>query len=71
MAEFTGRDLHLVRKTLAIAALAIDEQPGPFQSGLDLRDVKAPLDEIFENDTEVALAYYARAARIAVIGAPD
>ncbi|OAI30840.1 hypothetical protein A1351_00455 [Methylosinus sp. R-45379] len=70
MAEFTRRDLHLVRKALAIAALAIDEQPGPFQSGSDLRDVKAPLDEIFESDTE-ALAYYARAARIAVIGAPD
>lgn len=60
-----------MRKALAIAALAIDERPKPFQSGSDLRDVKAPLDEIFENDTEVALAYYARAARIAVIGAPD
>lgn len=32
MAEFAGRDLHLVKKALAIAALAIEEQPGPFQS---------------------------------------
>jgi hypothetical protein len=45
------------------------EQPGPFQSGSELTDVKALLGEIIENDTE--LAYYARAARIAVIGAPD
>lgn len=69
MAEFTGRDLHLVKKALAIATLAIEEQPGPFQSDSDLRDMKALLDEIIENDAE--LAYYAHAARIAVIGAPD
>lgn len=69
MAEFTGRDLHLVKKALAIAALAIEGQPGPFQSGSDLSDMKALLDEIIENDTE--LAYYARVARIAVIGAPN
>jgi hypothetical protein len=54
MAEFAGRDLHLVKKALAIAALVIDEQPGPFRSVSDLRDVKAPLDEIVENDTELA-----------------
>jgi hypothetical protein len=69
MAEFTGRDLHLVKKALAIAALAIEEQPGPIQSGSDLSDMKALLDEIIEHDTE--LAHDARAARIAVIGAPD
>lgn len=54
MAEFTGRDLDLVRKALAIAALAIDKQPGLFHSGSDLRDMKALLDEIIENDTELA-----------------
>lgn len=69
MAEFAGRDLPLVKKALAIAALAIEEQSGPFQSGSDLSDMKALLDEIIENDTEYA--YYARAARVAVIGAPD
>jgi hypothetical protein len=56
-------------KALAIAALAIEEQPGPFQAGSDLSDMKALLDELIENDTE--LAYYARAARIAVRGEPD
>jgi hypothetical protein len=69
MAEFTRRDLHLVKKALVIAALAIEGPPGPFQSASDLSDKKALLDEIIENDTE--LAHDAHAARIAVIGAPD
>ena len=38
MAEFTGRDLHLVKKALAIAVLAIERQPGPFQSASDQSD---------------------------------
>ena len=66
MAEFTGRDLHLVKKALAIAVLAIERQPGPFQSA---SDQSALLDGLIENDTE--LAHYARAARIAVTGEPD
>jgi hypothetical protein len=68
MAEFTGRDLHLVKKALAIAVLAIERQPGPFQSASDQSDM-ALLDGLIENDTE--LAHYARAARIAVTGEPD
>ncbi|MBT9472603.1 MAG: hypothetical protein V4514_14555 [Pseudomonadota bacterium] len=39
MAEFTGRDLHLVKKALAIAVLAIERQPGPFQSASDQSDM--------------------------------
>jgi len=69
MAEFTGRDLHLVKKALAIAVLAIERQSGPFQSASDQSDMKALLDGLIENDTE--LAHYARAARIAVTGEPD
>ena len=69
MAEFTGRDLHLVKKALAIAVLAIERQPGPFQSASDQSDMKALLDGLIENDTE--LAYYAHAAQIAVTGEPD
>ncbi|WP_166143190.1 hypothetical protein [Methylosinus sp. RM1] len=69
MTEFTGRDLHLVKKALAIAALTIEGQPGPFQSNSDLSDIKALLDEIIDDDAE--LAYYTRAARIAVLGSPD
>jgi hypothetical protein len=69
MAEFAGRELHLVKKALAIAVLAIERQPGPFQSASDQADMKALLDELIESDTE--LEYYARAARIAVTGEPD
>ncbi len=69
MAEFTGRELHLVRKALAIAVLTIERQPGLFQSASDQTDMKALLDGLIENDTE--LAHYARAARIAVTGEPD
>ena len=69
MAEFTGRELHLVKKALAIAVLAIERQPGEFQSVSDQSDMKALLDGLIENDTE--LAHYARAARIAVTGEPD
>jgi len=69
MAEFAGRDLHLLKKALSIAVLAIERQPGPFQSASDQSDMKALLDGLIENDTE--LAHYARAARIAVTGEPD
>ena len=66
MAEFFDRELHLVKKALAIAVLAIERQPGPFQSTSDQADMKALLDGLIGSDTE--LAYYARAAQIAVTG---
>jgi hypothetical protein len=69
MADFTGRDLHLVKKALAIAVLAIKQQPGPFQSASDQHDMKTLLDSLIESDTE--LAHYARAAKIAGTGELD
>ncbi|WP_191569043.1 hypothetical protein [Paracoccus yeei] len=69
MLEFTGRELHLVKKSLAIAVLAIERQPGRFQSASDQADMKALLDALIENDAE--LAHYARSARVAVTGEPD
>jgi hypothetical protein len=30
-----GRELHLIKKALAIAVLVIERQPGPFQSTSD------------------------------------
>jgi hypothetical protein len=69
MAEVVDRELHLVKKALAIAVLAIDRQPGPFQSLSDQRDMKLLLDRLIASDTE--LAAYARAARIAVTGEAD
>ena len=66
MATFSDRDLHLVKKALAIAVLAIERQPGPFQSVSDQTDMKAVLDRLITSDTE--LAFYTKAARIAVTG---
>ena len=64
MAQFEDRDLHLMKKALAIAVLAIERQPGPFQSASDQADMKTLLDRLIASDVE--LEHYARAARIAV-----
>lgn len=69
MAEFRDRDLFLVKKALAIAILAIERQPGPFQSASDCQDMKALLDDLGIEQTE--LAALMRSARIAVTGQPD
>ena len=69
MAQFKDHDLHLVKKALAIAVLAIERQPGPFQSASDQADMKALLDQLIASDVE--LEHLARAARIAVTGEPD
>ena len=69
MPELAGRDLHLVKKALAIAVLTIERSPpGPFRSDSDITDMKGLLDRMIESDTE--LAHYAQAARIAVTGGP-
>jgi hypothetical protein len=68
MAELRDRDLHLIKKALAIAVLAIERQSGPLQSASDQADMKALLDRLIGEDGE--LAYYARSARIAVTGSP-
>ena len=69
MAEFRDRDLFLVKKALVIAILAIERQPGPFQSASDCQDMKAILDALVGNPAE--LAQLMRSARIAVTGALD
>ena len=72
MAKFTNTSStsqSCIKRLLAIGVLAIERQPGPFQSASDQSDMKALLDSLIENDTE--LAHYARAARIAVTGEPD
>ena len=69
MADLAGRELHLVKKALAIAVLAIERQPSVFQSTSDMADMKRLLDKLITSDTE--LAHYARSARIAVTGKPD
>jgi hypothetical protein len=68
MAAFRGRDLHLVKKGLAIAVLAIVRQPGDFQPFSDQTDIEALLEALIENDVE--LEHCARSARMAVTGEP-
>ena len=48
--------------------LAIERQPGPFQSASDHAGMKALLDRLIASDVE--LEHLARAARIAVTGEP-
>lgn len=69
MSQLSGRDLHILKKALAIAILAIERQPGPFQSTSDQADMKQLLDRLITSDVE--LATYMRAAKIAVTGEPE
>ena len=55
MPEVAGRDLHLVKKALAIAVAAIKRMlEGPFRSDSDMADMKQLLDELIESDAELA-----------------
>ena len=63
------RQLHLVKKALALAMLAIEPPPGWVQPTSDYADLKARLREITES--EVELSYYFIAARMAITGTPE
>ncbi len=70
MPELDGRNLHLVKKALAIAVLTIQRSPeGPFRSDSDMQDMKDLLEAMIASDIE--LEQYARAARIAGTGRPE
>jgi hypothetical protein len=67
MATFEMRDLHLVKKALAISVLVMEDQHGPLSSPSDQLDMKLLLERL--TDT-VELEFYTRAAWIAVKGEP-
>lgn len=67
MATLEMRDLHLVKKALAIAVLVMERQSGPFKSSSDQFDMKLLLERL---TSEAELEYYTRAACIAVTGKP-
>lgn len=69
MATIQDRELHLVKKALAIAVSVIEGRPGPLQSPGDLVDMKILLDRLAPGPSE--LEFYARAARIAIRGTPE
>lgn len=59
------RDLHLIKKALAVAVLAMRDNPGPLSSPSDMHDMKLLLERLVE-DRE--LDFYTRAAWIALKG---
>ena len=65
MATIELRDMHLVKKALAIAVLVIERQPGPFRSNSDQYDMKLLLDRLASG---ADMEHYTRAAWIAVTG---
>jgi len=65
MATFVPRELHLLKKSLAIAVLAMENKPGDLQSGSDQHDMKLLLDRLVD---ESEMDYYTRSAWIAVFG---
>lgn len=67
MATIEMRDLHLVKKALAIAVLVMESQGGPFKSSSDQFDMKLLLERL---TSEAELEHYTRSAWIAVMGRP-
>jgi hypothetical protein len=67
MANIELRDLHLVKKALAISTLVLERQTGPFGSPGDLLDMKLLLERL--TDT-AELEHYTRSAWIAVTATP-
>jgi hypothetical protein len=70
MVQIEGRQLHLVKKALAIATFAMEVQvDGPFRPASDQTDMKKLLSELTGSETE--LEHYIRSARIVMQGGPD
>jgi hypothetical protein len=67
MAVIELRELHLVKKALAIAVLVMGGQSGPLQSSDDKFEMKLLLERL---TNEAELEHYTRAARIAIMGEP-
>lgn len=67
MASLDLRDMHLIKKALAISVLVLEKQTGPFGSPNDLLDMKLLLERLMDIQE---LEHYMRSAQIAVMGGP-
>lgn len=67
MATLDLRDMHLIKKALAISVLVLEKQTGPFGSPNDLFDMKLLLERLTDTSD---LEHYMRSAQIAVTGSP-
>ena len=66
VAEFTSREMHVIKRALAIAALAVERVTE--RSHSDDANLKALLIKLVESDVELVM--YVREARIALTGEP-
>lgn len=67
MATIELRELHLIKEALAIAALVIQQKPGPLQATGDAVDMKLLLERL---SSQAEIEHYSRMAWTAVHGAP-
>jgi hypothetical protein len=67
VAEFMGREMHLIKKALAIATLAVERRAERLRS--DDANMKALLIKLVESDVELVM--YLREARIALTEEPE
>ena len=70
MTEFTGRDLHIVKRALAVAIAALERAPQTsFVPYSDMADMRRLLGEMMPSDVEMEV--FTRSACIALTGKPD
>ncbi len=70
MTDFTGRDLHVIKRALAVAIAALERAPQTeFVPYSDMAHMKMLLVELMPSDVE--LEVFARSARLALAGKPD
>lgn len=67
MATIELRELHLVKEALAIAALVIEQKPGPLQASSDALDMKLLLERL---SSQAEVEHYSRLAWVAIYGNP-
>jgi len=67
VAEFTSREIHLIKRALAIATLAVERATDRSHSGD--ADMKALLVKLVESDVELVM--YVREARIELTREPE
>jgi len=66
MTDFTGRDKHLILRTLSLAIFAVEAARRRLEASSDLEGMKALLDKLAESETELSM--YMSEARIQLIG---
>ena len=70
MREYNGRELHIIKRALAVALAALEKAPDTeFRPNSDIADMKVLLGRMIRSDAE--LESVARSARLALTGKPD